>query len=128
MVEPAGASARAEVLLFGDERRGRFAEGAGRSRCREEVDVDAADETGAELDVAGSTAVVGGRLLAASQSREQGGGDDARRTFGKDSGLRDADRRDVTDGVHTWEAGLQCLRAKVQREADRDPAFPSRRI
>ena len=41
--EPAGAPARAEVLLVGDERVGRRVEDAGRLRAGEEVDVDAAD-------------------------------------------------------------------------------------
>jgi hypothetical protein len=110
MVEPAGASARAEVLLFGDEGRGWFAECAGRLCCREEVDVDAADATGAELDVAGSAAVVGGRLRTVSQGREQGGGNHSCRALCEDSSLWDADRGDVTDGVHTRESRLQCLR------------------
>ncbi len=73
----------------------------------EEVDVDAADEAGAELDVAGAAAVVGGRLLVALEGREQGGGDDACRTFGEYSGLRDADRGDVTDRVNARESGLR---------------------
>ena len=54
--EPAGAPARAEVLLLGDQGGGGLLEGAGRPRAREEVDVDAPDPAGAELDVAGARA------------------------------------------------------------------------
>ena len=67
--EPAGAAARAEVLLLGDERGRRLVERAGRLRAREEVDVDAADAAGAELDVAGAAPVVGVRLLARRAAR-----------------------------------------------------------
>ena len=61
-------AARAEVVLLGDEGVGRLVERAGRLRAREEVDVDATDATGAELDVAGAAPAVGLRLLAAAQT------------------------------------------------------------
>ena len=55
--EPARAAARAELRLSARAAR-RLLERSGRLRPREEVDVDAPDAPGAELDVAGPRAVV----------------------------------------------------------------------
>ena len=67
----------AEVLLLGDEGGGGLVEGPGRLRSREEVDVDAADAAAAELDVAGTEAVICRRLLAAADVGDQLSRDDA---------------------------------------------------
>src|SRR6476659_9315334 len=86
--EPAGASARAEVvLLVGEGVRG-LTEGAGRLRAGEEVDVHAADPSRPELDVARAPPAVVSRLLAAAKVRDDRGGDDACRAFREDARLR----------------------------------------
>jgi hypothetical protein len=97
--EPAGASARAEIVLLGDEGSGRLTEGAGRLWSREEVDVHAADPPATELDVTGTQTPISARLLAAPKGREQGGGDNTRRPLRENARLRHADRGDVPDRI-----------------------------
>src|SRR5258708_19990186 len=76
--EPAGAAARTEIVLLGDQCGGRLEVPAGRRRPREEVDVDAADPTTAELDVAGAAPVVRRLLAPGAQRRDQRCRGDAR--------------------------------------------------
>ena len=80
MVEPADAAAGAEVLFLGGDGFGRLMEHAGWFGPGE-VDVDATDTAGAELDETGTDPFVGLGLLTAAQSRDQFRSDDARLSF-----------------------------------------------
>src|SRR4249920_3678909 len=86
--EPTRGSARAELVLLGDEGCGRLAEGARGLRPRKEVDVDAPDAPGAELDVAGAEPTVRPRRLVAANARDQRCRDDAGSALGEDACLR----------------------------------------
>src|SRR5947209_5182461 len=80
---PARPPARAEVTLFGHELRRRLLERAGWFRSGQEIDVDPADLSSPELDVAGTAPVVGIRLPTLLNPREQRVRDDTGRAFGE---------------------------------------------
>src|SRR5215467_11632394 len=86
--EPASASRRAELPLLGDELDRRLPERPGLRRTREEVDVDPPDASAAELDVAGSAAGIGPRLVATADGRDERLGDDAGGSLREDARLR----------------------------------------
>ena len=106
-VEPAGAAARAEVLLVGGERGGRLVVGAGWLRSGEEVHLHATDTASAELDVADTAPVIGSRLLTAAYARDQRGSDDACRSLGEHSRLRHPGSRDLTDRKDSGDQHLE---------------------
>ena len=90
--------------------------------AREEVDVDLTHATTAELDVARAEPVVGPRLVAAPQARDQRGGDNTRRSLGEHSSLGYSDRRDVAEGVYARKPRLERLRVHGHVAVYRHPA------
>src|SRR5439155_10765091 len=85
----------------------RLLERSRRPRPRQEVDVDAADAAGTELDVAGATPVVSVRPLTAAHARDERLRDDARRSLREHARLRDPDRRDIAHRIDIRETGLE---------------------
>src|SRR5581483_9727898 len=93
--EPAAAPARPELLFLEDECGRRLAQRPRLRRAREEVDVDTADATPAELDPTRGASVIRRRLLATLNRGEKRRCDDPRGALRECPGFRDADRSHV---------------------------------
>src|SRR3954452_25294563 len=101
--EPTTPAGAAELRLFGRVLERTRAEGAGRRRATEEVDVDARDGAVTDLEVARCNALVRLRRRAATEAFDQHVGDGARLAFGEHAGARHWRARDVTHRIDVGE-------------------------
>src|SRR5947209_18496308 len=95
--EPAGTAAGAEFAFLGRARFGGSVEGSLWWRSAGDVDVDTADSTAAELDVAGSRAAIWLRWRVAARLGDQPGGDGCSGALRERTRLRHPRRRAVAE-------------------------------
>src|SRR6516225_8983639 len=108
--KPARPPTRTEGLLVRAKGHRRLVIFAGWHRARKEIDLDLAYAPCAKLDVAGAKAVVRNGVSAPAELGDEGAGDGARRTLGKDASLRRARIGAVADRVDVLVSGFERAR------------------